>query len=313
MTTHLVVGAGPIGSTLALYLAERGDHVRLLTRSGSGPEHRGIERRAGDAGAAAELWSAIDGAAAVHWCLHASRYRADTWRAELPALESGVLRAASSADIPVIFAESLYALDSGEQPFTSASPFVPGSAKGEVRVELLRAREHARARTVSVAASDYFGPFARANAHAGERMIVPILRGRTVRPLGAVDQPHSFTYLPDLATAMARAADDTAIDGLVMAPTAPPITQRDLIAEYARAADVHAPRVRPIPGGLLRWAGRLHRDSAELAEMLHQWEQPYVMDSRSDETRLGVTPTPLEDAAAATIAWWRAAADTQSR
>ncbi|WP_201791495.1 NAD-dependent epimerase/dehydratase family protein [Aeromicrobium sp. PE09-221] len=305
MTTHLVVGAGPIGSTLALYLAGRGDHVRLLTRSGSGPDHPGIERRAGDASDTAELRSALDGAAAVHWCLHASRYRADTWRAELPSLEAGVLRAASFVGIPVIFAESLYALDAGEQPFTSASPIAPGSAKGEVRVDLLRARRQAPVRTVSIAASDYFGPFARANAHAGERMIMPILRGRTVRPLGSADQPHSFTYLPDLAAAMAQAADIPTLDGLVMAPTAPPVTQRELVEEYARAAGVPVPAIRPLPSRLLRWAGRVHRDSAELAEMLHQWERPYVMDSRADENRLGVAPTPPEEAATATIAWWR--------
>ena len=305
MTTHLVVGAGPIGSTLASHLAQRGDHVRLLTRSGSGPDHPGIERRAGDASDTAELRSAIDGVAAVHWCLHASRYRADTWRAELPALEAGVLRVASSAGLPVIFAESLYALDAGEQPFTSASPFAPGSTKGQVRVELLRAREEAPARTVSIAASDYFGPAARANAHAGERMILPILRGRTVRPLGSVDQPHSFTYLPDLAAAMARAVDDTTLDGLVMAPTAPPVTQRELVEKYARAAGVTTPAIRPLPGWLLRGAGRIHRDSVELAEMLHQWERPYVMDSRADEERLGLEPTPIADSTAATIAWWR--------
>ncbi len=42
---HVVTGAGPVGATVALQLAERGIPVRLLTRSGSGPEHELIDRR----------------------------------------------------------------------------------------------------------------------------------------------------------------------------------------------------------------------------------------------------------------------------
>ncbi len=35
---HVVVGAGPVGSAVAEILAERGHRVRVVTRSGSGPE-----------------------------------------------------------------------------------------------------------------------------------------------------------------------------------------------------------------------------------------------------------------------------------
>ena len=33
-----------------------------------------------------------------------------------------------------------------------------------------------------------------------------LLAGRTVRPIGSADQPHSWTYLPDFAAALAAAA-----------------------------------------------------------------------------------------------------------
>ena len=49
MSEHVIVGAGAVGSATALLLAERGEHVRLVTRSGSGPEHPSIERIAADA------------------------------------------------------------------------------------------------------------------------------------------------------------------------------------------------------------------------------------------------------------------------
>ena len=42
----------------------------------------------------------------------------------------------------------------------------------------------------------------------------------------------------------------------------------------------------------------------ELAETLYQFEHPFVMDSRASEAALGLQPTPLTEAAAATVAWW---------
>jgi nucleoside-diphosphate-sugar epimerase len=43
----------------------------------------------------------------------------------------------------------------------------------------------------------------------------------------------------------------------------------------------------------------------EVAEMLYQFDRPFVMDSTRSEERLGLRPTPLPEAAAATVAWWR--------
>jgi nucleoside-diphosphate-sugar epimerase len=43
----------------------------------------------------------------------------------------------------------------------------------------------------------------------------------------------------------------------------------------------------------------------ELAEMLYQFERPFVMDSTASQAKLGLEPTPLADAMAATVAWWR--------
>ena len=46
---HVIVGAGPIGRGVARLLVERGDRVRLVSRSGSGPDIAGAERVAADA------------------------------------------------------------------------------------------------------------------------------------------------------------------------------------------------------------------------------------------------------------------------
>ena len=61
-----------------------------------------------------------------------------------------------------------------------------------------------------------------------------------------------------------------------------------------------------VPGWALRALGAFSKDVRELAEMLYQFEKPFVMDSTPSQTALGLRPTPLPEAAAATVAWWRA-------
>ena len=45
---HVVVGAGIVGSTLAELLANDGQDVIVITRSGSGPTHKNVKRVAAD-------------------------------------------------------------------------------------------------------------------------------------------------------------------------------------------------------------------------------------------------------------------------
>lgn len=305
-TTHLVIGAGPVGSTVALQLAARGDHVRLLTRSGSGPEHPAVERVHGDAGDLDTVARAAAGTRAVFDCMHGSRYAAATWRAELPAAEQAVLGAAGRAGAVVVFPESLYAYGHVTGPMTEDTPREADFGKPAVRAELLRARDASPTPTVSVAASDFYGPEVR-NAHAGERMVPTILAGKTMRVLGDPDASHSWTYVPDLAAAMIRAADDDALwNSFLLAPTAAPLSQRELVRLCADVAGVQAPKVARIPSRLLRAAGMVHGDSREFAEMLYQFDRPFVMDSTASEKRLGLAPTPLQTGMRAAVDWWRA-------
>ena len=48
METHVIVGAGQVGSATALLLAQSDRRVLLVSRSGSGPDHPNIERVAAD-------------------------------------------------------------------------------------------------------------------------------------------------------------------------------------------------------------------------------------------------------------------------
>lgn len=56
---------------------------------------------------------------------------------------------------------------------------------------------------------------------------------------------------------------------------------------------------------LTRSGSVVSRDLRELAEMLYQFQAPFVMDSARSEALLGLSPTPLDQAAAEPVAWWR--------
>ena len=302
---YVVTGAGPVGWSVAAQLAEQGRQVRLLTRSGSGPGHPLIERIKGDAKDPAVLRSVLAGAQAVFHCIHGSAYNASVWQAELPAAEHAVLAAAQEVGAVVVFPESLYSYSEPDSVMSEGSPRRATGGKRGVRTELLRARAASATPTVSVVSGDFFGPRARM-AHAGERMVAPILAGKNVRMVGSSRQPHSFTYVPDLARAMIAAADQpSAWNAVWHAPTGPALTQQQLAHAFAAAAGRPAPKVRVLPGWTLRGAGIFSADARELAEMLYQFERPFIMDSAASEAALGVTPTPLETAVAATVDWWR--------
>jgi nucleoside-diphosphate-sugar epimerase len=305
MSLHVVTGAGPVGSTIALQLADAGEQVRLLTRSGSGPEHDLIDRRRVDVSRPDHLDDAFAGASAVHHCIHGSRYDARAWRAELPVAERVVLEAAGRAGAVVVFPESLYSYGPVQRPVTEDLPRTATRGKLGVRTDLLAQRDASPTPTISVAASDFYGPLVR-NAHAGERMVPTVLAGRTMRVLGSLDQPHSFTYVPDLAAAMVVAASREDLwNSFLHAPTAPALTQRRLVELTAEAAGVPVPRMAAIPGPVLGLSGLVSRDMRELAETSYMFTAPFVLDSSASEQRLGLAPTPMDGGLAATVAWWR--------
>jgi nucleoside-diphosphate-sugar epimerase len=135
---------------------------------------------------------------------------------------------------------------------TEEGPRDARGGKRGIRTELLKARAASAADTVSVVASDFFGPRVRTSP-AGERMVKPVLAGKSLMVIDNPGLPHSFTYVPDLAAALIRAAQDPGLWNRVWhAPTGRALSQREIAEAFAAAAGARTPRVTGVPGLVLR-------------------------------------------------------------
>ncbi|NNH69987.1 NAD-dependent epimerase/dehydratase family protein [Nocardia uniformis] len=302
MGRHVIAGAGQVGAHLARHLLAQGHEVVVVTRSGSGPAE--AERVTADVTDSERLTQITKGADALHNCAGPAYTR---WARDWPPLAASLLTAAEATDAVLVTAGNLYGYGPVNGPMTEDLPLTAPGTKGQVRARMwtdaLAAHEAGRARITEVRGSDYFGPGASDQTPVGTRFVPSLLAGKRTVYLGDPDQPHSWTYLPDVATAMATVATDERAWGKPWhVPNNPPLSARALAERLCAHAEAPAPRVTPIPGPIrfaLELASPLVR---ELKETRYQFDRPFIVDSSAFETTFGVTATPLDEAVAATVA-----------
>jgi nucleoside-diphosphate-sugar epimerase len=312
MSFHVIVGAGPVGSATARLLAGQGERVRLITRSGSGPEDAGIERVAADATDADALARHAEGATALYSCAGPAYHR---WPTDWPPLGAALVHAAEATGAVLVTTGNLYAYGRVDAPMTEDLPLRPNSVKGEVRAKLwagaLAAHEAGRIRTAEVRGSDYLG--AGAISPFSVMVLPKVLAGRRGSMPADLDAPHSWTYTGDVArTLVAVAADQSAWGRPWHVPTAPPLSVRELATRSAELAGAPAARVAKMPGYALRLAGLFAPAAREMVEVQYQLQRPFVLDSAAATAAFGIDPTPTDDALRDTIGGLRAAALTRS-
>jgi nucleoside-diphosphate-sugar epimerase len=133
-----------------------------------------------------------------------------------------------------------------------------------------------------------------------------LLRGKSVSLIGALDQPHSWTSIPDVGRALAvLGTDDRSWGRAWHVPTAPPVSQRELVGRLCDAAGIDTVGVHHLPWPIIRAAGVAVPMLRELQETRHQFDGPFVIDSTRFTDTFGIRPTSLGDTAIDTVDWWR--------
>jgi len=301
MSKHLIIGAGQVGSATALLLAEAGESVLLVSRSGSGPDNANIEKVAASAADRATMLRLSVGASAVYDCANPAYHR---WPSDWPPIASSLLRAAEESNAVLVTVSNLYGYGPVDHPMTERDELASNGVKGRVRAQMWAeaktAHDSGRVRATEARASDFFGPGERAS-HFG-RMIPRVLAGKTVRVIGNPDTPHSWTYIPDVArTLVTLARDERAWGRPWHVPTNPPLSQRQAVAALAEQAGVPAPQVRGIPDWVIQVTGVASPMLRELREVAYQFERPFVLDSSAATGTFGLEPTPMDEALSATL------------
>jgi nucleoside-diphosphate-sugar epimerase len=306
---HVIFGTGAIGLATLDALRRRGESVRLVNRSGAAPVADDIEVVAGDASDPAFTTAVAAGAAVVYQALNPPYSR---WTEEFPALQAGVLAAAEAAGARLVSLENVYMYGRPQgRPLTEDREYNAHTTKGLLRAamarELLAAHQAGRVEVAIGRASDYFGPRGGAQSNLGDRVMPAALRGATARVLGDPDQPHTYTYIPDIGEGLAVLGEHPDATGQVWhLPNDPQTrTTRELVSAVYALAGFPA-RLRRVPPWLLRLVGLRNPDLRAVLEMGYLFEEPFIVDSSKITSKLGVSATTLPQALDETLATYRA-------
>ena len=308
-TMQIILGSGgAIGRPLARALADYTDHVicasrtphALPTAGGTTFEHRTVDLLDADA-----VRRAVAGCE-VAYLTAGLRYRTAVWRAEWPRLIRNVIAAVRAANAKLVFFDNVYALGAaGYANMTAASPLRPTSAKGEVRRRVLDDLAAARAehglRIAVARAADFYGP-GIGSSLLQEMVVKRHLAGSSGLWPGPTDQPHSFTYTPDAARALARLGNDARAWGRTWhLPTDPrPWTLTDFATALGERTGCPA-RVSTLPKLVFWLLARFSADLRELYDVRRQYDRPYRFVSQDFTDTFGLAATPYEEGLATVI------------
>jgi nucleoside-diphosphate-sugar epimerase len=308
MNRHVVFGTGQVGHPLVEQLVARGYDVVAVNRDGRG-SFPGAQVIGGDATEPAFTTAVCDGADVVYFCLNAMNY--ERWTEEFPPLQRGVLAGAASAGARLVVLDNLYAYGPPRGRLVETMAANPTSAKSATRAamtaELLDAHRAGQVEVVIGRASDYFGPGATRSA-LGETVFGAALAGKTAQVMGDPDQPHSYSYTPDVAAGLIRLGTATGAAGQIWhLPVSRALTTRQLIEQVYELAG-HKPRVMAAGRTTLRAIGLFKPEMREYLHTLYQFTDPWVVDDGKFRAAFGEHATPLDEALATTLEWYRAAA-----
>jgi nucleoside-diphosphate-sugar epimerase len=305
---HVVFGAGPLALAVMRRLRRADKRVRLINRSGWAGFDKDLDTEVGgvDAADPVRTREVCDGAACVYHCIGLPYPEWDRF----PAIAAGILEGAAFAGAPLVYADNLYMYGPVSGPMHEGLPHAAVTRKGRIRAEvaerILDAHNAGRVRAAVARGSDFFGPYATANAMMGTRVFGAALAGKTAQVVGDPDRLHSYTCLDDFANALLiLGSREEGLGKIWHVPTAPATTTREFVAQVYRAAG-RKPRLMAAGRGLLSLLGLFDRQVRELKEMLYQFERDFVLDSSRFERAFNVAPTPFSVSIPATLAWFRA-------
>lgn len=310
--TVLIFGAaGRFGGAAAQAFAQAGWRVLAQVRSGRTiPNHANpaIEWLPHDLDNHTALLQAAAGAAVVVHALNPHRYTDAAWRRELPALADHAIALAHRLGATLMVPGNVYGYGSRlPEHLREDTPPQPDHTKAHLRVALeqrLRDLAHSGGpHCIVIRAGDFFG--AGKGSWLDLVLAKDLRRGQITLP-GPRDLPHAWAYLPDLAQAFVRVAEQR--DRLPAFATlhfqGHTLTLNDWVAGLQEAAGSLPLRTQAMPWPVLRVLGVFSPTLHSLCGMRYLWQRPHRLDNTALQALIGPEPhTPWP------TAWRQALAD----
>jgi nucleoside-diphosphate-sugar epimerase len=304
---HVVFGTGAVGTSVMDELVQRGPgRVRMVNRSGRARVPHGVEVVGGDATDEVFTREASVGAAVIYFALNPPYNK---WPELFPPLQAGVIEGAASAGAKLVAMENLYMYGPTDgRPITEDLPYAANTRKGRVRAmmsqELMKAHKSGRVRVAIGRASDFFGPRVLASA-AGEQVFGRAVEGKSAQVAGDPDQPHTYTYAPDIGRGLVILGErEEALGQAWHLPSPQTVTTREFVEMIFEEVGKPA-RLQAAPKIVLRALGLFNPPLRETIEMLYEFEEPFVVDDSKFEREFGDQATPLREAIQRTVRWYR--------
>ena len=116
----------------------------------------------------------------------------------------------------------------------------------------------------------------------GERVFYPAIAGKKAQVMGDPDQPHTFSYIPDIAAGLATLGGDHRADGKAWhLANAPTITPRQFITKVYEAAGTDG-GVSAMPRFMVNVVALFNPDVREIKEVLFEFEGTWYRNAFSD-------------------------------
>src|SRR5687768_15706886 len=310
---HVVFGTGPVGMSVMDELVQRGSgRIRMVNRGGRASVPDGVEVVGGDATDSDFAREATAGASVVYFALNPPY---DKWPELFPGLQAGVIEGAASAGAKFVAMENLYMYGPTDgRPLTEDLSHAPNTRKGRVRAgmseELMEAHTSGRVRVAIGRASDFFGPRVITSA-AGEQVFGRAVQGKSAQVAGDPDQPHTYTYAPDIGRGLVILGErEEALGRAWHLPSPETVTTRRFVEMIFEEVGKLA-RIQAAPKIVLRAIGLFNPGIRETIEMLYEFEEPFVVDHSKFEREFGERATPLKEAIGDTVRWYRSKRTTR--
>ena len=303
MPLHTILGAGGIiADNLAKHLIRQSIPVRLVSRHPA--PHPGADTMPADITDAGQALEAIRGSDVVYCCI-GLKYDFSVWRQAWPLIMNNIIDACRQTKAKLLFFDNVYMYGRVDGGMTEETPYDPCSRKGDLRARIatqLMSEVRKGNIIASIArAADFYGPGADRTSVPKLLVFRRLIKDQKAQWMVNLHARHSFTYTEDAARALyLLGTDDGSWNQAWHLPTADgPLTGSEFISQAAAALGKPS-RSMVLPKWMIRMGGLFDRTTAELYEMLYQYEYDYLFDSSKFERAYNFQPVSYAEGIKAT-------------